>query len=69
MSSYNEYPWHKVLLRRIGAVTLGVIAFPVMIFRQDRGRFYSYLYRVWAKTSNKPVWLARSDLAVAIKNH
>jgi len=43
---------------------VGVLALPVMLLRRDRARFYSYLHRVWQKTSNKPVWLAQSELAV-----
>ncbi|KGM26839.1 YbfA family protein [Photorhabdus akhurstii] len=68
MSSYREYPWYQVLLRRIGAVTFGILAFPVMLFRRDRVRFYSYLYRVWVKTSDKPVWLKQSEQVLAVKN-
>ncbi|MBA0018245.1 YbfA family protein [Xenorhabdus nematophila] len=63
VSTYREYSWHQVLLRRIGAVALGVIAFPVMLFRRDRARFYSYLHKVWLKTSDKPVWLECSEMA------
>ncbi|CBJ80207.1 YbfA family protein [Xenorhabdus bovienii] len=68
MSTYREYSWHQVLLRRTGAVTLGVIALPVMLFRQDRARFYSYLRKVWIKTSDKPVWLESSEMAAGIRN-
>lgn len=32
MSEYRQYPWHQVLLRRVGVVLLGIVAFPVMIF-------------------------------------
>ncbi len=58
---YQAYPLHRVLLRRIGVILVGVLALPVMLFRRDRARFYSYLNRVWSKTSNKPVWLDRSE--------
>ena len=34
---------------------------PVMLFRSDRARFYSYLHRIWNKTSTKPVWLKMSE--------
>ncbi|MDR0218472.1 MAG: YbfA family protein [Enterobacteriaceae bacterium] len=68
MSTYRDYSRHQVLLRRTGAVALGVIALPVMLFRQDRARFYSYLYKVWAKTSDKPVWLERTDVAADTLN-
>ncbi|OTA18677.1 membrane protein [Xenorhabdus beddingii] len=68
MSLYREYSWHQVLLRRIGALSLGVIALPVMLFRRDRARFYSYLHKVWAKTSDKPVWLACSEIASGHRN-
>ncbi|PHM36066.1 YbfA family protein [Xenorhabdus innexi] len=60
---YREYSRHQVLLRRIGAVALGVVALPFMLFRRDRARFYSYLHKVWAKTSDKPVWLERTEVA------
>ncbi|MBI6549868.1 YbfA family protein [Xenorhabdus lircayensis] len=68
MSIYREYSWHQVLLRRIGAIVLGVIALPVMLFRRDRARFYSYLHKVWVKTSDKPVWLESSEIAAGTRN-
>ncbi|PHM63513.1 YbfA family protein [Xenorhabdus ishibashii] len=68
MSIYRAYSWHQVLLRRIGAISLGVIALPVMLFRRDRARFYSYLYKVWLKTSDKPVWLECSEMTLDIRN-
>jgi hypothetical protein len=34
-----------------------------MLFRADRARFYSYLHRVWMKTSDKPVWLSHAEMA------
>ena len=62
----SAWPLHKILLRRIVAVMAGVLALPVMLFRNDRAKFYSYLHRVWCKTSNKPVWLAQSESAAGI---
>jgi hypothetical protein len=44
-------------------ILIGVLALPVMLFRADRARFYSYLHRVWTKTSNKPVWLQQAETA------
>ncbi|MTC61119.1 DUF2517 family protein [Providencia rustigianii] len=64
MSTYQEYSRNQVILRRTAAVTAGVIAFPVMVFYPKRARFYSYLHKVWAKTSDKPVWLASSEVAM-----
>ncbi|HGM5492331.1 TPA: YbfA family protein [Serratia fonticola] len=63
MSNYQTYPLHRVLLRRSAVILVGVLALPVMLFRDDRARFYSYLHRVWAKTSNKPVWLQQAETA------
>lgn len=63
MSNYQAYPLHRVLLRRSAVVLIGVLALPVMLFRADRARFYSYLHRVWSKTSNKPVWLQQAETA------
>jgi hypothetical protein len=63
MSNYQAYPLHRVLLRRSAVILVGVIALPVMLFRADRARFYSYLHRVWSKTSNKPVWLQQAETA------
>ncbi|MCL2894729.1 YbfA family protein [Brenneria tiliae] len=63
MSLYTAYPLHRIVLRRIAVVIIGVAALPVMLFRRDRARFYSYLHRVWLKTSDKPVWLAQSENA------
>lgn len=63
MEHYKDYPAHVIFLRRAFAVTAGVLAFPVMLFWKDRARFYSYLHRVWSKTSNKPVWMAQAEKA------
>ncbi|MDZ7279090.1 YbfA family protein [Pantoea eucrina] len=60
---YRSYPLSKILLRRTLVVVMGLLALPVMLFRADRARFYSYLHRMWCKTSNKPVWLAQSEAA------
>lgn len=61
MSLYTAYPLHRILLRRTAVLCIGAVALPVMLFRRDRARFYSYLHRVWLKTSDKPVWMAQSD--------
>ncbi|EPL6455823.1 MULTISPECIES: YbfA family protein [Providencia] len=61
MSTYREYSRNQVLARRTAAVTAGIIAFPVMVFHPKRAQYYSYLNKVWSKTSDKPVWLERSE--------
>ena len=53
------------LIALILAVTAGVLALPVMLFWKDRARFYSWLHRVWAKTSEQPVWMAQAEKASA----
>ncbi len=63
MTVYKAFPVHVVLMRRIFAVLAGVLALPVMMFWKDRARFYSYLHRVWAKTSEKPVWMDQAEKA------
>ena len=63
MDLYKEYPAHIVFLRRAFAVVAGVLALPGMLFWKDRARFYSYLHRVWAKTSEKPVWMDQAEKA------
>ena len=60
---YPIYPLHKIILRRTLVILLGVLALPIMLFRKDRARFYSYLHRMWCKTSAKPVWLSQSEAA------
>ncbi|HAL3444766.1 TPA: YbfA family protein, partial [Escherichia coli] len=45
------------------AVAAGVLALPFMLFWKDRARFYSYLHRVWSKTSDKPVWMDQAEKA------
>lgn len=60
---YSTYPLHKIILRRTAVVIIGLLALPVMLLRSDRARFYSYLHRVWSKTSSKPVWLAQAEAA------
>lgn len=67
MAAHNEYTKLHILARRTYAVVMGVVAFPVMVFHPKRAQFYSYLHRVWSKTSNKPVWLAMSELALTDK--
>lgn len=67
MPAYNSYTKSHILARRTGAIALGVLVFPVMLFHPKRAQFYSYLHRVWSKTSNKPVWLAQSEMALAIR--
>lgn len=42
---------------------MGVLALPFMLFWKDRARFYSYLHRVWSKTSDKPVWMDQAEKA------
>ncbi|HBQ0673299.1 TPA: DUF2517 family protein [Klebsiella pneumoniae] len=51
MALYKAYPAHIILLRRAFAVVAGVAALPVMLFWKDRARYYSWLHRVWSKTS------------------
>ncbi|QPK01736.1 YbfA family protein [Enterobacter mori] len=63
MDLYKEYPAHIVYMRRAFAVVAGVLALPAMIFWKDRARFYSYLHRIWAKTSEKPVWMDQAEKA------
>ncbi|CDG22026.1 conserved protein of unknown function [Xenorhabdus poinarii G6] len=67
VSVYREYSWYQILLRRTGAISLGVVALPVMLFRRDRARFYSYLHKIWVKTSDKPVWLECSEIALGTR--
>lgn len=63
---YQSYPLSKIILRRTLVILLGGLALPVMLFRRDRTRFYSYLHRVWCKTSAKPVWLAQTEAASGV---
>lgn len=58
---YQQYPWYQILLRRSGVLIIAMGLFPILLFWSDRSRVYSYLYRVWCKISNKPVWLAESE--------
>ncbi len=53
MALYKAYPAHIILLRRAFAVVAGVAALPVMLFWKDRARYYSWLHRVWSKTSEQ----------------
>ncbi|ALB71416.1 YbfA family protein [Cronobacter muytjensii] len=63
MSLYKKYPAHQVFLRRALVLIAGIVALPVMLFWKDRARFYSYLHRVWSKTSDQPVWMAQAEQA------
>lgn len=61
MNLYHHYSPGRIFLRRAAALLIGTLALPIMLFRSDRARFYSYLHRIWLKTSDKPVWLAQSE--------
>lgn len=63
---FYPYTLTQIVLRRCMAVLLGILAFPVMLFSPQRARFYSYLHRIWCKTSSKPVWLKQSERAERI---
>ncbi len=60
------YSLPKIIIRRTLVLIAGITALPFMLFRRDRARFYSYLHRIWCKTSTKPVWLKQSELAGGI---
>ena len=60
---FHPFSLTQIILRRIYVLLVGILAFPVMLFRSDRARFYSYLHRVWAKTSEKPVWMDQAEKA------
>ncbi|MGF1699091.1 YbfA family protein [Photobacterium makurazakiensis] len=63
---YKHYSTSYILLRRTFVVVAGVSTFPIMIFTSmyTRSKLYSYLHRMWLKTSDKPVWLIESEHAV-----
>jgi len=61
MNLYQHYSPTRIFMRRAAALLIGTLALPVMLFRADRAKFYSYLHRMWVKTSDKPVWLAQSE--------
>ncbi|WP_312949580.1 YbfA family protein [Superficieibacter sp.] len=63
MDMYKEYSASTVLIRRIFALVAGIVALPVLLFWKDRARFYSYLHRIWSKTSEKPVWMDQAEKA------
>jgi hypothetical protein len=48
---FHPFSLTQIILRRIFVLMAGLLAFPVMLFRRDRARFYSYLHRIWSKTS------------------
>jgi len=61
MDVYHPYSPARIFMRRTAVVFVGTLALPVMLFRADRARFYSYLHRVWVKSSDKPVWLEQAE--------
>jgi len=63
---YTRFPLYRIILRRSFVVLAGVLSFPVVVFLpiSHRSRFYSYLHRVWLKTSTKPVWLKQTEHGV-----
>ena len=64
MALYKAYPCsHYPDASRFRRRGPGVAALPVMLFWKDRARYYSWLHRVWAKTSEQPVWMAQAEKA------
>ena len=63
MNLYQPYSVRRILMRRLAVILVGVAVLPIMLFRHDRAKFYSYLHCVWLKTSTQPVWLAQSEAA------
>ena len=63
---YTRFSLYRIILRRTFVVLAGVLSFPVVVFLpiSRRSRFYSYLHRVWLKTSTKPVWLKQTEHGV-----
>lgn len=54
------YTRSRLFRRRGTALLLGVLLFPVVVWVAAwRRRSYSYLHRLWLKTSDEPVWLTR----------
>lgn len=63
MALYKAYPAHIILLRRAFAVVAGVTSAAGDAVLEDRARYYSWLHRVWSKTSEQPVWMAQAEKA------
>lgn len=57
----SRYTRVRLFRRRASALLLGILLFPVVVWVPSwRRRSYSYLYRLWLKTSDEPVWLMRN---------
>ncbi|GAB6260056.1 DUF2517 family protein [Photobacterium sp. CCB-ST2H9] len=56
----------QIILRRTFVVIAGVLSFPILMLMPTsiKSRVYSYLHKVWLKTSTKPVWLKQSEHGV-----
>lgn len=58
---YKAYGLMKIVLRR-SLVVLGYLALlPCLPFMKQPAKYTSLLYRMWVKTSTKPVWIERSE--------
>ncbi|MCE2595422.1 YbfA family protein [Motilimonas cestriensis] len=58
---YQTYSVAKLIARRI-AVVLGFIALvPILPFIKQPAKYSSVLFKMWLKTSDKPVWIAESE--------
>ncbi|MCE2570091.1 DUF2517 family protein [Motilimonas eburnea] len=58
---YQAYGLVKIMGRR-ALVILGYLALlPCLPFIKQPAKYTSVLYRMWIKTSNKPVWIQRSE--------
>ncbi|WP_434339188.1 DUF2517 family protein [Motilimonas cestriensis] len=58
---YQTYGVAKLFARRV-AVVIGFIALlPALPFVKQPGKYSSVLFKMWLKTSDKPVWIAESE--------
>jgi len=61
---FKEYKASVVVARRLYAVFLGILLFPlVALLPAQKRALYSYLHAVWMKQGTKPVWLSETEKA------
>ncbi|MDO6705024.1 DUF2517 family protein [Photobacterium sp. 1_MG-2023] len=60
---FTRLSTQQIILRRTFVVIVGVLSFPFLLLMPSstKARVYSYLHKVWLKTSTKPVWLKHSE--------
>ncbi len=58
---YKAYSLVKIVMRRLLVILGFLVLLPCLPFIKQPAKYTSVLYRMWIKTSTKPVWIKSSE--------